>query len=47
MTKDWNIIFKALKEISRMKEEEGYDMGDIYRPFSIGVLSYEYPEEGA
>lgn len=45
MQKDMEIIIKALKEIERKKEEAGYEFGEYYKPLSLGILAYEYPEE--
>lgn len=38
-----SIIFEALNEIERRKEEnKEIGMGNLYRPFTIGVLTYEF-----
>lgn len=44
-TKELSIIFEALRKIEIEEQQLGYGMGDIYKPFSWAVLSYEFPED--
>ena len=46
MRKDMDVIIEAVRVIDKKKEEAGYEFGEYYRPLSLGILAYEYPEEG-
>ena len=41
---DMKIILEALKKIEEINEENPYELGTIDKPFTVGVLSYEFPE---
>lgn len=38
---DMNLIIQALNFIDKQNEQMAYEIGDIYKPFCIGILSYE------
>ncbi|MBU0958176.1 MAG: hypothetical protein KKF56_05195 [Nanoarchaeota archaeon] len=44
MKVDMKLIIQALKVITQQTEDLGFDVGDIYRKATIGMLGYEYPE---
>jgi hypothetical protein len=46
MRSDFNIILHAFRIIEKSKQEAGYEFGEYYKPYTLGILAYEYPEEG-
>ena len=45
MNEDMKVIISALRIIQKAKEES-YEFGEYYKPFSVGILSWEFPEQG-
>lgn len=43
--KDVGVIIKANKIIERAKEEAGFEFGEYYKPFTLGILSADYPDD--
>ena len=41
---DMSVVVRALNLISKQTEDMAYDMGDIDKIDTIGILSYEFPE---
>lgn len=41
---DTSIILRAMKRLEELRRELGYDFGEKYKPFTIGIIAYDYPE---
>lgn len=46
MRNDFNVILHAFRIIEKFKQETGYEFGEYYKIGSLGILAYEYPEDG-
>ena len=44
MRDDFNIIIKAFRIIEQQRADS-YEFGEYYKPFSLGILAYEYPDQ--
>jgi len=44
MRDDFKVIIKALGVIQKNKEEN-YEFGEYYKLYSVGCLSWEFPEQ--
>ena len=42
--RDTAIVHVALSKITQVMEDSALMYGDIYRPFTIGLAAFEYPE---
>lgn len=45
ISNDLKIINEALNLIIEKKEEEGYEFGEFYKPFTIGILDSEFVDD--
>lgn len=44
MKKDMEIIIMAFNVIDEQIDKLSYEMGEIHKPFYVGVLGYEFPK---
>lgn len=45
ITEDFNVILMAIDILEKEKEEAGYELGEYYKPRTLGILAHEYPDE--
>ena len=44
MREDMAVIIESSRIINKLTKELGYDKGDTYKNYTVGCLSYDFPE---